>query len=72
MRPEVKMEKGRFRLLPWKVILWDSYYCLTVRTFEDSWVGMDGIHQQVFQKTDFGSHLRDEPGSLWESPGESQ
>ncbi|MEJ1279763.1 inositol 145-trisphosphate receptor 1 [Cricetulus griseus] len=29
---------------------------------------MDGIHQQVFQKTDFGSHLRDEPGSLWESP----
>lgn len=32
---------------------------LTVKNFEDFWVGMDGVNQQVLQKVNFGSHLKD-------------
>lgn len=32
---------------------------LAERTFEDFWVGKDVVSQQVLQKADVGSHLRD-------------
>lgn len=46
-------------------------YCL--KNFEDFWVGMNGVNQQVLQKVNFGSHLKDwSQGDSWESPGERQ
>lgn len=32
---------------------------LTVKNSEDFWVGMDGVDQQVLQKVNFGSYLKD-------------
>lgn len=42
---------------------------LIVKNSEDFWVGMDGVDQQVLQKVNFGSHLKD---GARETPGRVQ
>lgn len=44
--------------------------CLAERTFEDFWIGKDVVNQQVLQKENVGSHLRDwSQGGSWKTPG---